>query len=290
MVTMLRRPLTSQEEQDLHTQLAFFWHGRAPEERNAYANVLVFLILTGEDPLASAAFEVIVHEIIKNSSTLLPFSIENDEEFRASVAVAVMEKLRGSKAGRGGKPQREPWQRLVAYHRDHDIANGNFRAWLKLIAYRTAVDLLRRHPMSAGPSSDRRWMRNVPVDEWDDGSQSMEQWYAETPLPVRLDVLRALVATGTWLQDQQPEDLEILCLHIDHGLRYGAIARQVGSTSEAVRKRITRMRRRLKEHLDGIFSPGSAEENDATEGAEGTGHGASGDVASRDVASRRAAS
>ena len=114
MVTMSRRPLTSQEERDLNTQLAFFWNGRTPEERNAYANVLVFLILTGEDPLASAAFEVIVHEIIKNSSTLLPFSIDHDEEFRAAVAVAVMDKLRGSKR-RGKQP--EPWQRLVASRR-----------------------------------------------------------------------------------------------------------------------------------------------------------------------------
>lgn len=281
MVTMSRRPLTHQEQKDLNTQLAFFWNGRTPEERNAYANVLVFLILTGEDPLASAAFEVIVHEIIKNSTTLLPFSIESDEEFRAAVAVAVMEKLRGSK--RRGKKQPEPWQRLVAYHRDHDIANGNFRAWLKVIAYRTAVDLLRRHPMSAMQRGDRRWLRNVPVEEWDDGSQSMEQWYTETPLPVRLDVLRALVATGTWLQSQPQADLDILCLHIDHGLRYGAIAREVGSTSEAVRKRITRMRRRLKEHLDSIFSPETA----AAEGAEA---GVSGDSASGDVASRSAAS
>jgi DNA-directed RNA polymerase specialized sigma24 family protein len=279
MVTMSRRPLTSQEERDLNTQLAFFWNGRTPDERNAYANVLVFLILTGEDPLASAAFEVIVHEIIKNSSTLLPFSIDNDEEFRAAVAVAVMDKLRGSK-GRG-KQQPEPWQRLVAYHRDHDIANGNFRAWLKLIAYRTAVDLLRRHPMSSVQGGDRRWLRNVPVEEWDDGSQSMEQWYAETPLPVRLDVLRALVATGKWLQSQPQADLDILCLHIDQGLRYGAIAREVGSTSEAVRKRITRMRRRLEEHLDSIFSPETetSEETDAPEAS------ASGERASRSAAS-----
>jgi len=286
MVTMSRRPLTSQEEQDLNTQLAFFWNGRTPEERNAYANVLVFLILTGEDPLASAAFEVIVHEIIKNSSTLLPFSIDNDEEFRAAVAVAVMDKLRGGK-GRG-KKQPEPWQRLVAYHRDHDIANGNFRAWLKLIAYRTAVDLLRRHPMSSMQSGDRRWLRNVPVEEWDDGSQSMEQWYAETPLAVRIDVLRALVAIGKWLESQPQADLDILCLHIDHGLRYGAIAREVGSTSEAVRKRITRMRRRLKEHLDSIFSPESEApeaETPEAEASERTKAGASGDRASRSAAS-----
>lgn len=273
MVTNSRRPLTSQEEQELNTQLAYFWNGRTPEERNAYANVLVFLILTGNDPLASAAFEVIVHEIIKNSSTLLPYSMENDEEFRAAVAVAVMEKLRGSK-GRG-QAQPEPWHRLIAYHRDHDVANGNFRAWLKVIAYRTAVDLLRRHPMSRG-QRERGWLRNVPVEEWDEGSQSVEQWYAETPLPVRLDVLRALVATGTWLQGQQEEDLEILCLHIDHGLRYAAIAKQIGSTSEAVRKRITRMRRRLKAHLDGIFSPEiAAQEAEAA----GDGTGASNDVA-----------
>jgi DNA-directed RNA polymerase specialized sigma24 family protein len=286
MVTMSRRPLTGQEEQDLNTQLAFFWNGRTPGERNAYANVLVFLILTGGDPLASAAFEVIVHEIIKNSSTLLPFSIDNDEEFRATVAVAVMEKLRGSKEP--GKQPLEPWQRLVAYHRDHDIANGNFRAWLKIIAYRTAVDLLRRHPMSAMQSGDRRWVRNVPVEDWDDGSQSMEQWYAETPLPVRLDVLRALVATGKWLQGQPQADLDVLCLHIDHGLRYSAIAREVGSTSEAVRKRITRMRRRLKEHLDSIFSPETAAPEGAGDGA--SGDSVSGDSVSGDVASRSAAS
>jgi DNA-directed RNA polymerase specialized sigma24 family protein len=282
---MSRRPLTGQEEQDLNTQLAFFWNGRTPAERNAYANVLVFLILTGADPLASAAFEVIVHEIIKSSSTQLPFSIEHDEELRAAVAVAVMEKLRGSKGP--GKQQPEPWQRLVAYHRDHDIASGNFRAWLKLIAYRTAVDLLRRHPLSVMESGDRRWLRNVPIDEWDDGSQSMEQWYAETPLPVRLDVLRALVATGTWLQRQPQADLDVLCLHIDHGLRYGEIAREVGSTSEAVRKRITRMRRRLEEHLDSIFSPETA-----AEGAEAgaPGGGACADSMSGDVASSSAAS
>lgn len=284
MATTSQRRLTSREEQDLHTQLAYFWHGRTPEERNAYANVLVFLILTGNDPLASAAFEVIVHEIIKNSSTLMPFSTENDEEFRAAVAVAVMEKLRGGKV-RGQAPP-EPWQRLGAYHRDHDVANGNFRAWLKVIAYRTAVDLLRRHPMSRGQSRDRTWLRNVPVEEWDEGGQSVEQWYAETPLPVRLDVLRALVATGTWLQGQQQEDLEILCLHIDHGLRYGEIARQVGSTSEAVRKRITRMRRRLKAHLDGIFSPETATPEDASEAGDDASAGASvGTGASNDGAS-----
>lgn len=280
MVIMSRRPLTGQEERDLNTQLAYFWNGRTPEERNAYANVLVFLILAGDDPLASAAFEVIVHEIIKNSSTLLPYSMENDEEFRAAVAVAVMEKLRGG-AGRG-QARPEPWQRLVAYHRDHDVANGNFRAWLKVIAYRTAVDLLRRHPMSGGQSRDRRWLRNVPVEEWDEGSEAVAQWYAETPLPVRLDVLRALVATGTWLQGQQQEDLEILCLHIDHGLRYGAIARQIGSTPEAVRKRITRMRSRLRAHLDSIFSPETAAPDEgAGAGAdEGADAGASNDAAS----------
>jgi DNA-directed RNA polymerase specialized sigma24 family protein len=282
MVTMSRRPLTSQEEQDLNTQLAYFWHGRTPEERNAYANVLVFLILTGDDPLASAAFEVIVHEIIKNSSTLLPYGMDNDEEFRAAVAMAVMEKLRGGMGREGkrrGKAPAEPWHRLVAYHRDHDVANGNFRAWLKIIAYRTAVDLLRRHPMSRGQSRDRGWLRSVPVEEWDESSQSVEQWYAETPLPVRLDVLRALVATGTWLQGQQQEDLEILCLHIDHGMRYGAIAKQIGSTSEAVRKRITRMRRRLKAHLDGIFSPETAAAGDAGDEAGASNDAASGTAA-----------
>ena len=278
MVTMLRRPLTSQEAQDLNTQLAYFWHGRTPEERNAYANVLVFLILTGGDPLASAAFEVIVHEIIKNSSTLLPYGMDNDEEFRAAVAMAVMEKLRGTmRQGKRRGKVHEPWHRLVAYHRDHDVANGNFRAWLKLIAYRTAVDLLRRHPMSMGQSRDRRWLRSVPVEEWDEGSQSVEQWYAETPLPVRLDVLRALVATGTWLQGQQADDLEILCLHIDHGLRYAAIAKQVGSTPEAVRKRITRMRRRLKAHLDSIFSPETAAPDQEGGDEAGSNAGASND-------------
>lgn len=249
MVSMLPRSLSPQEEQDVHTQLALFWKDRTQQERNAYANVLVFLVLTSEDPVAPAAFEVIVHDIIKNPSTPLPFSVEPDEDFRDTVAMAVMEKLRAAGAS-GDKKEARPWRRLVAYQHDHDLANGNFRAWLKLVAYRTAVDLLRKHPQSIGSRRARRWLRCVSLDEWDAGADAMEQWYNETPLPVRLDVLRTLVATAEWLQDLSEEDRQVLCLRVDAELGYQEIAGRVSSTADAVRKRIVRLRRRLRAHLD----------------------------------------
>lgn len=249
MISTSPRSLSPQEAQDVHTQLALFWKDRTPQERNAYANVLVFLVLTSEDPVAPAAFEVIVHEIIKNPTTPLPFSVEPDEDFRGTVAMAVMEKLRAAGAT-GDVDEPRPWRRLIAYQRDNDVASGNFRAWLKLVAYRTAVDLLRQHPQSAGTRRARRWLRCVSLDEWDAGADSVEQWYNETPLPVRMDVLRTLVATAQWLQDLPEDDREILCLRVDGELGYQEIAARVSSTAEAVRKRIVRLRRRLRTHLD----------------------------------------
>lgn len=239
---MPSRPLTAQEQQDLHVQLAYFWNGRTPEERNEYANVLMFLMLEDDDPVAPAAFEIIVHEIIKSPTTPMPFAGECDEELRAAVAVAVMEKLRTSEA--------DPWRRLMDYQREHPGIGGNFRAWLRLIAFRTAVDVMRRHPLHANANTDPHWRETVPVDEWDDASESMEQWYRETPLDVRLDVLRTLAVTGQWLEQQDPVDARMLCLRVDQGLGYGEIAEQVGLTPDAVRKRVTRLRSRLRQHLD----------------------------------------
>lgn len=239
---MPSRPLTAQEQQDLQIQLAYFWNGRTPEERNEYANVLVFLMLEDDDPVAPAAFEVIVHEIIKSPTTPMPFAGECDEELRSAVAVAVMDKLRTS--------EDRPWRRLLEYQREHPGIGGNFRAWMRLIAFRTAVDVMRRHPLHANANTDPHWRETVPVDQWDDGTESMEQWYRETPLPVRLDVLRSLAVTGKWLERQDPLDARMLCLRVDHGLGYGEIAEQVGLTPDAVRKRVTRMRTRLRQHLD----------------------------------------
>ncbi|ACY18171.1 RNA polymerase sigma factor [Haliangium ochraceum] len=250
-----KRRLNSKEEQDLHTQLALFWNDRTHEERNAYANVLVFLILNGGDVLAPAAFEVIVHDIIKHPTTPLPYCIEADEDFREAVAIAVMDKLRASGPVNGegaddAAAQEQPWRRLVGYQCDNDIASGNFRAWLKVIAYRTAVDLLRRHPMSVGSRGGRRWLRSVPIDDWDAGGQAVEHWYTDTPLAVRLDVLRALVTTGAWLQDLAEEDREMLCMRVDADMGYREIADRFDSTPEAVRKRIKRLREKLRDELE----------------------------------------
>lgn len=265
---MSSRPLTAQEQQDLHVQLAYFWNGRTPEERNEYANVLMFLMIEDDDPVAPAAFEIIVHEIIKSPTTPMPFGGECDEELRAAVAVAVMEKLRAGPAAApasepapapDGDPDAEPdvepdgrrWRRLIEYQREHPGIGGNFRAWLRLIAFRTAVDVMRRHPLHANANTDPHWRETVPVEQWDDTPESMEQWYSETPLPMRLDVLRSLAVTGKWLQEQDPLDARMLCLRVDQALGYGEIAEQVGLTPDAVRKRVTRMRTKLRQHLDG---------------------------------------
>lgn len=278
---MSSRPLSAREQQDLHVQLAYFWHGRTPEERNEYADVLVFLMLEVDDPVAPAAFEIIVHEIIKSPSTPMPFTVECDEEMRAAVAVAVMDKLRAAGPGSetpadsadvavderaaapadapadlpAARPHVRPWRRLSDYQRDQPGSGRNFRGWLKAIAFRTAVDLMRRHPLLAQPGTDPHWRQTVPVEEWDDTDESMEQWYNETPLPVRLDVLRSLAVTAQWLREQDATDARVLCLRVDQGLGYGEIAEQVGLTPDAVRKRIARMRRKLRQHLG---EPGDA--------------------------------
>ncbi|GAB4533606.1 MAG: hypothetical protein Tsb0020_49460 [Haliangiales bacterium] len=229
-------------------QLAMFWYGCSAEERDAYANVLVFLVLSGEDTVAQAALEVIVHEIVKSPTTILPRGIEGDEEFRDAVAVAVIEKLRAvGQLEDQGEPQ--PWRRLVSYDRSCDADSGKFRAWLKVIAYRTAIDLLRRHPLSVGSRSDRRWVRRVPLEQWDAGAQAVEAWRSETSLPGRLDAVRTLTDAVDWVGTLPAADREILCLRVDHGLGHREIADRVGSTAEAVRKRIARLRTRLKAHL-----------------------------------------
>jgi RNA polymerase sigma factor (sigma-70 family) len=262
---MSHRQLTTQEKHDLHLQLAYFWKDRTPEERNAYANVLVFLVLTGDDPVAPAALEIIVHEIIKNPGTPMPVTSDYDKELRDQVAVVVMDKLRGATRDTPADETADatpgrPWQRLAAYHSEYAVDGGNFRAWVKAVAYRTAVDLVRRDPMATGSYALRPAVRTVPIDEWDDGEESVERWYNQTPLPLRIDVLHTLATTGKWLEEQDPLDSRILCLRVDHGLEYAEIAEQVALSTEAVRKRITRLRDKLRQYLrEALALDGTAE-------------------------------
>ncbi|WP_428267215.1 RNA polymerase sigma factor [Haliangium sp.] len=231
----------------MHTQLALFWYDCTAEERDAYAGVLIFLVLSGEDTVAPAAFEVIVHDIVKDPTTPLPRTGESDEELRDAVAIEVMEKLRA--VGRdedSGEPQ--PWRRLALYHETYTGGAGKFRAWLKVVAYRTAVDLLRRNTKIVGGREDRR-RSDIPFDDWDGSGRAVEEWAAQTPLPMRIDAIRTLQAAGKWLRTLPAGDREVLCLRVDDGLGHREIAARVGSTPEAVRKRIARLRGRLRHHL-----------------------------------------
>lgn len=230
-------------------QLALFWHGCPLQERNAYANVLVFLVLSGEDLIAPAAFEVIVYDIIKNPSTPLPWSAEAEDDFRDTVAAAVMEKLRAEGIPRGQTKPR-PWRHLASYQRDHDVSTGNFRAWLRRVAYTTAVDINRRHPMSVGSKGNRRWLRPVSLDDWDEGAQALDHWRAQPSLPMRLDMMRHLSEVADRLRHLPEKERDALCLRVDSGFGYRQMAQLLGCTPEAVRKRLARARRHLMKSLD----------------------------------------
>ncbi len=239
------------ESRELQLQLDMFWYGRSQEERNAYANILIFLMLSGETVIAPAAFEVIVHDIISNPSTVLPRSAEPEDEFRRSVAIAVMDKLRAV----GPCNDQVPWRRLQNYQRRNDLNRSNFRAWIRTVAYRTALDLNRKHDTCVGSGNRRRWVTQVPLEDWDCDKQGMEYFHHQTSLPIRLDIRRQLEIIAQWIGELKPLDYEVFCLRVDDGLAYGEIGHRTGLTTEAVRKRVTRLRSRLIDYLRAVDGP-----------------------------------
>jgi RNA polymerase sigma factor (sigma-70 family) len=252
MANLLRQRLSPSEQRLLQMQLAMFWYGRPLQERNAYANILVFLVLKNEDVIAPAALEVIVHDIVKSPGTRLPWSMDGEDDFRYTVAAAVMDKLRAGGAPQG---QARPWRHLVSYQRNHDPCTGNFRAWIRRVAFTTAIDLLRRNPMSMSAQGKPRWIQPVPLDELDEADQALDHWRAQTSLPRRLDLMRTLIQIADRLHILSQKDWDILRLRVDSGLGYRQIAELLGCTPEAVRKRLTRARQRLLQDLDDILKP-----------------------------------
>lgn len=250
MANQLRQRLSPSEQRQLQLQLEMFWHGRPLRERNAYANILVFLILRGGDAIAPAAFEVIVYDIIRDPGMRLPWSMDHAEDFRDTVAAAVVAKLRAEGIPRGHVRPR-PWRKLAAYQRkQHDLCNSNFQAWLRKVAKTTAIDILRGHPMSMGAKEEHRWRDHVPLDDFDEGSLAMEHWRAQTPLPLRLDVMRSLGVIAERLGMLSEKDMDVLRMRVDSGLGYRQIASRLGCTPEAVRKRLMRARQRLMHNLE----------------------------------------
>jgi RNA polymerase sigma factor (sigma-70 family) len=257
MAETLRRRLSPSEQQhQVQLQLAMFWDGCSPQERNAYANILVFLVLKGEDVIAPAAFEVIVYDIILKSpstSLLIPQDIENPEDFQHTLAAVVMEKLRRQGVPRGQSRPR-PWRALAEYHqRNHDLCTSNFRAWIREIAKNTAIDLMRRHPMSVSTEGKRRWICRVPLEDWDDSTLAVEKWRSQTSLSLRLDILHGLAQIAGRLRLLPQKDRDVLRLRVDDGLSYRQIAALQGCTPEAVRKRLMRARRRLRQDLEDLL-------------------------------------
>lgn len=233
-----------------------FWDGCSLQERNAYANILVFLVLKGEDDIAPAAFEVIVYDIITNTPSTwlsIPEDIENPEDFRNTVAAVVMDKLRREGVPQGQSRPR-PWRRLAEYHqRNHDLCTSDFRAWIRKIGKNTAIDLMRRHPMSVSTKGKRRWICRVSLQDWDESSLTMEDWRAQTSLPMRLDILHGLARIAGQLRLLPEKDREMLRLRVDEGLGYRHIAALLGCTPDAVRKRLMRIRKRLRRDLEDLL-------------------------------------
>lgn len=253
MANQLRQRLSPSEQLQLQRQLETFWHGRPLRERNAYANILIFLILRGGDAVAPAALEVIVYDIIRDPGTKLPWSMDQTDDFRDTVAAAVVAKLRAEGVPRGHVRPR-PWRKLAAYQRKRqDLCSSNFHAWLRQVARTTAIDLVRCHPMSMGAKDHHRWRDHVPLDDFDEGNLAVEHWRAETPLPLRLDVMRSLGVIAERLGMLSQKDIELLRMRVGSGLGYRQIASLLGCTPEAVRKRLMRVRQRLLHNLEDLL-------------------------------------
>jgi len=230
-------PLSPREERELNIQLAEFWYGCSDKERNEYANLLVFLMLHGETTIAPAALQIVIYDLITSGTFRLPWSPESEDEFRGSVAAAIIEKLQRSTSAK---------QWLTSYDQ-RETYGGNFYAWLKKVAYTTAIDLLRGHPMQVGSRSAAQWARHESLS---DGDMDWPIGTDESTLIRRSGGVQSMRKLAKHLSQVPSEWWEAFLLRVDDGLSYSEIAERQKSTPEAVRKRISRVKARLKSLLD----------------------------------------
>ncbi len=122
-----------------------------------------------------------------------------------------------------------------------DSAEVEQRRWLYRIAYRRAVDLLRRKQLV-------RWETLDPIAEMETGDQA--------PFEDRVIEGEALRAA---LAEIPSQDVACLLLRVVHGFSAAETGEIIGASAEVITKRLSRARQRLRAAYLGQNPPSSQE-------------------------------